>query len=156
MKQACSGSLLAAPMFLDLVIHANREHLMSFNVSFEIANYIHCKIVHKLGEKLDFDEFMFYNLDHARLEDHLRNFLIVRILDSGIMAKRPSYYFSLDDEELLLARLREYNGGKFIHKIKVLLKNYKQDFDNIQVPGISVTTFPQAVWPVEFANPLKH
>ena len=35
-------------------------------------------------ETLDFNEFMFYNLDRGRLEDKLRDYLIIRILDSGI------------------------------------------------------------------------
>ena len=35
-------------------------------------------------ETMDFNEFMFYNLDRRRLEDKLWDYLIIRILDSGI------------------------------------------------------------------------
>lgn len=69
MKQACTGNLLAAPMFLDLVIQATREHLMAFNVSHEIAKFIHLKMLARAVDNLDFDEFMFYNLDRTRLEE---------------------------------------------------------------------------------------
>jgi len=73
-----------------------------------------------------------------------------------MFASRPLYYFGLEDEEKLLARLREYSGGKLDHRLRVLLKNYKEDQDNVLIPGITVTTVPQAIWPLEFANPLKH
>lgn len=69
MKQACTGNLLSAPMFLDLVIQATREHLMAFNVSHEIAKFIHIKMLARAVDNLDFDEFMFYNLDRTRLEE---------------------------------------------------------------------------------------
>lgn len=72
-----------------------------------------------------------------------------------MFASRPLYYFGLEDEEKLLARLREYSGGKLDHRLRVLLKNYKEDQDNVLIPGITVTTVPQAIWPLEFANPLK-
>jgi len=57
---------------------------MAFNVSLEVALYIHKKMLKNKVETLDFNEFMFYNLDRGSLEDKLRDYLIIRVLDSGI------------------------------------------------------------------------
>jgi len=57
---------------------------MAFNVSLEVARYIHSRMLQRSVESIDFNEFMFYNLDRVRLEDNLRNFLVIRILDSNI------------------------------------------------------------------------
>ena len=57
---------------------------MSVNVSQEIAKFIHNQLLQGNAENLDFDEFLIYNLDMARLEEKLRNYLLLRILDSGV------------------------------------------------------------------------
>jgi hypothetical protein len=82
MKQACHQHVLIAPLFLDLVIQASKDYLLSFNVSLEIARFIHSSVLANKGDPLDFDQFMFYNLDRIRLEEHLRHFLLIRILDA--------------------------------------------------------------------------
>ena len=51
---------------------------------------------------------MFYNLDGERLEQQLRNFAIIRMLDSGSMPMRPSFYFDQSEEEALLQKFRNY------------------------------------------------
>ena len=128
---------------------------MAFNVSLEVARFIHHKMLQRGVESLDFNEFMFYNLDRVRLDEKLRNYLIIRILDS-VIGSQPQNHFRLQEEERLLEKLADYQGGKFDHKLRVILRNCKEDSEVTQSGQISVTTVPQAVWPIEFANPLKH
>ena len=61
MREACRDHLLIAPVFLDLVIQANREYLMGYNISLEIAKYIHLSVIQSTYNSLDFDSFLFYN-----------------------------------------------------------------------------------------------
>lgn len=74
MKAACNETILVSPLFLDLVIQANKEHLMAVNVSQEIAKFIHTQLLQDNVDALDFDEFLIYNLDMSRLEERLRNY----------------------------------------------------------------------------------
>ena len=61
MREAFRDHLLIAPVFLDLVIQANREYLMGYNISLEIAKYIHLSVIQSTYNSLDFDSFLFYN-----------------------------------------------------------------------------------------------
>jgi hypothetical protein len=45
---------------------------MGYNVSHEIAKYIHLSVIDSTFNTLDFDSFLFYNLDRDRLEENLR------------------------------------------------------------------------------------
>jgi len=47
---------------------------------------------------------MFYNLDRERLEDKLRDYLIIRILDSCM----DKNHFNLKKEERMLEKLADY------------------------------------------------
>ena len=65
-----------------------------------------------------------YNLDKERLEEALRKKLILRMLDQPRM--------NIDKERALSEALRDYFGGKFNHRLQLLLDS-KSDQDNIHV-----------------------
>ena len=65
-----------------------------------------------------------YNLDKERLEEALRKKLILRMLDQPRM--------NIDKEKALSEALRDYFGGKFNHRLQLLLDS-KGDQDNIHV-----------------------
>jgi len=54
-----------------------------------------------------------YNLDKERLEEALRKKLILRLLDSA--------KFNIDREVALSEALKKYFGGKFNHRLQLLL-----------------------------------
>ena len=63
-------------------MQANREYLLQFNVSEEIALYLHMEMEQAdLIEKLPV--VLMYNLDKERLGEALRKKLLVRLLDSS-------------------------------------------------------------------------
>jgi len=53
--------------------------------------------------------------------------------------------------------LREYHGGKFDHKLNLVLQSHADVAADQSLCGtsLSVTCIPQAVWPITFFNPLK-
>ena len=65
-----------------------------------------------------------YNLDKERLEEALRKKLILRMLDQPRM--------DIEKERALSEALRDYFGGKFNHRLQLLLDS-KSDQDNIHV-----------------------
>lgn len=90
---------------------------------------------------------LMYNLDKERLEEALRKKLILRLLDE------PGFDISL--EKALSEALRDYYGGKFNHRLQLLLENRAEE-TKVANGGskLSVTTIPATVWPATFPNPL--
>ena len=86
-------------------------------MSEEIALYLHLEI-HKadLIEKLPI--VLMYNLDKERLEEALRKKLLVRLLDNS---------WNLEKERALSEALRAYFGGKFNHRLQLVIENRNED-----------------------------
>ncbi len=82
-----------------------------------------------------------YNLDKERLEEVLRKKLIIRLLDQA--------KFNAKNELELSEALRKYYGGKFNHRLQLLIET-KSDEES-KVPSgsdkLSVTTLPATAWP---------
>ena len=104
------ASLIFAPAFLEMVIDANRTYLKGFNISFEIALYFHKK---GFNSQINLANVLLYNLDRDRLEMELRKFLLVRLLDNKFDAKSEAEFSE---------RLRENFGGKFNHRLKMIIE----------------------------------
>ena len=78
-------------ILLELVIKANNQYLTGFNASYEIALYIHERIGSRLTKKeTEHKEFfkqmldgaLVYNLDKDKMEQELRSFLTIRLIDN--------------------------------------------------------------------------
>lgn len=118
---------------------------MQVNISDEIASFFNIEmakgreITQKLGTVL------MYNLDKERLEEALRKRLILRILDM------PN--FDIQREKTFSEALRGYYGGKFNHRLQLLLESRSEEPQS-NSNKLSVTTIPATVWPSTFPNPL--
>lgn len=128
-------------------MQANREYLMQLNPSEEIAKYIHLQMnsnqasekVDKVIEKLPV--VLMYNLDKERLEESLRKKLILRLLDS------PN--FNSGAERALSDALRTYFGGKFNHRLQLLIEAKSEEESKVPSGSdkLTVTTLPATAWP---------
>lgn len=136
-------------------MQANREYLMQLNPSEEIARYIHLQMVkmqadsgvgiksssgvEKVIEQLPV--VLMYNLDKERLEEALRKRLILRLLDS------PA--FNSGAERALSDALRNYFGGKFNHRLQLLIEAKSEEESKVQSGSdkLTVTTLPATAWP---------
>ena len=86
---------LIIPAFLSLLIQANKDYLLSYNVSYEIAKYLHFErpiADDQLTSTLN--SILIYNLDKDKLELELRKLLITRLLD------RNCLIFDLEQEQI--------------------------------------------------------
>ena len=114
---------MSAPDFLDLLMQANKAYLLQFNISEEIANYLHCELYRANANTDDLISklpmILEYNLDKERLEEALRKKLIIRILDFT--------RFDVAKEKALSEALRSYFGGKFNHRLELLINNRDED-----------------------------
>ena len=109
---------MSAPSFLELLTQANKEYLLQFNISEEIAKYLHIEL-QKVNASADIIQKMAivlrYNLDKERLEESLRKKLLIRLLDNP--------RFDVEREKALSEALRGYFGGKFNHRLQLLLES---------------------------------
>ena len=98
------------------------------------------------------NQLLVYNLDKDRLELELRKFLITRLLD------RDRNRFNIDYEYTLSNAIRDHYGGKFNHRFNLILQSVKDEKEkpNKNLIQGDVTIIPQAVWPTQFANPLRN
>lgn len=124
---------------------------MQLSPSEEIAKYIHLQMnmmqgggprgfgVDKVIEKLPV--VLMYNLDKERLEEALRKKLILRLIDS------PS--FNSGAERALSDALRSYFGGKFNHRLQLLIEAKSEEESKVQSGSdkLTVTTLPATAWP---------
>ena len=81
-SEAKGKYFLVVPSFLSMLMSANKDYLLSYNVHYEIARHLHLerpiteeKVVPTLKA------ILIYNLDKERLETELRKFLLTRLLD---------------------------------------------------------------------------
>ena len=154
-SQAAQGAadqcILSAPGFLELLMQANREYLLQFNISEEIAQYLHIEL-ERVGPASDIpaklSTVLMYNLDKERLEEALRKKLVVRLLDNP--------RFDTEKERAFSDALRAYFGGKFNHRLELLLDSRSEvDKTVSSSPKLSVATVPATAWPQSFPSPLK-
>lgn len=81
-----------------------------------------------------------YNLDKERLEEALRKKLVVRLLDNP--------RFDTEKERAFSDALRAYFGGKFNHRLELLLDSRSEvDKTVSSSPKLSVATVPATAWP---------
>ena len=128
---------------------------MQFNISYEIAKYLHIE-VQKVATSQN-DEIvqkmavvLRYNLDKERLEEALRKKLLIRLLDNP--------RFDHVRETQLSEALRGYFGGKFNHRLQLLIESKTESQGQQELNGnakLSVVTLPATAWPPSFPSPLK-
>ena len=113
---------------------------MQTNISEEIAKYLHEEV---LNEEKKEDELvsnlgsvLMYNLDKERLEEALRKQLLLRILDQS--------NFNISRESALSEALRSYFGGKFNHRLKLLIESFSEEtcVPQTQASKLSVVAIP--------------
>lgn len=81
-----------------------------------------------------------YNLDKERLEEALRKKLVIRLLDNP--------RFDIEKERAFSDALRAYFGGKFNHRLELLLDSRSEvDKTASASPKLSVATVPATAWP---------
>ena len=81
-KQASGKYFLVVPSFLSMLLGANKDYLLSYNVHYEIARHLHLeRPLAKEQIAPTLKAILIYNLDKERLEIELRKFLLTRLLD---------------------------------------------------------------------------
>ena len=125
---------------------------MEFNISEEIARFLHFEIEkpgNDIGDKLS--TALMYNLNKEKLEEALRKKLLIRYLDNP--------RFDIAKEKALSNALREYFGGKFNHRLQLILDSRTDEKPDAKVNKISdklsVVTIPATAWPSTFPSPLR-
>ena len=125
---------------------------MSFNVSYEIAKYLHYeRPIPEASLQSTLNTLLIYNLDKDRLELELRKYLITRLLD------KEKSKFNVEQEQTLSNAIRDHYGGKFNHRFSLILQSLKDEKEiaNKDPSKGEITVIPQAVWPTQFSNPLR-
>ena len=105
-----------------MLIQANKDYLLSFNVSYEIAKYLHSeRPIPEASLESTLNTLLVYNLDKDRLELELRKFLIMRLLD------KDKSKFNMEQEHAMSNAIRDHYGGKFNHRFSLILESLKDE-----------------------------
>lgn len=126
---------LMANRLYQVAFQTAKTYLLSFDVSFEIAKYLHSN-----GVVDHLDIVLSLNLDKERLEREMRLFFVARKLDKC----------ERSDESALLQSTTRFFGPKFNQKQDLILKEHPQ-----QSEKVDLTIMPSLCWPIQLSNPLK-
>ena len=142
-KDVKSKYFLVVPSFLSMLISANKDYLLSYNVHYEIARHLHLERPISKDQMIPTLKAVFiYNLDKERLEAELRKFLLTRLLD------RYSKPFDFDYEQQLSNAIHDYYGANYNHRLNLILSNIKEESNITHNDKCIVSVTPNATWPI--------